>query len=126
VRLHEKGGKRHEMPAHHTLEAYLDTYIEAAGIRDGTKTPLFRSAAGRTGILTETAMNRIDAYRMVRRRATDLGTRLKIGCHTFRATGIATRGDRHHVHCGANVNRCCVGMDGRHVPLGAGSFCLYH
>ena len=24
VRLHEKGGKRHEMPAHHTLEAYLD------------------------------------------------------------------------------------------------------
>src|SRR3954447_8611996 len=24
VRLHEKGGKRHEMPAHHNLEAYLD------------------------------------------------------------------------------------------------------
>jgi hypothetical protein len=41
------------MPAHHTLEAYLDTYIEAAGIRDGSKTPLFRSAAGRTGTLTE-------------------------------------------------------------------------
>ncbi len=39
VRLHEKGGKRHEMPAHHTLEAYLDAYIEAAGIRDGGKTP---------------------------------------------------------------------------------------
>ena len=33
VRLHEKGGKRHEMPAHHNLEAYLDAYIEAAGIR---------------------------------------------------------------------------------------------
>jgi site-specific recombinase XerC len=31
VRLHEKGGKRHEMPAHHNLEAYLDAYIEAAG-----------------------------------------------------------------------------------------------
>ena len=37
VRLHEKGGKRHEMPAHHNLEAYLDAYIEAAGIRDGGK-----------------------------------------------------------------------------------------
>ncbi len=24
VRLHEKGGKRHEMPAHHNLEAYLE------------------------------------------------------------------------------------------------------
>src|SRR5208282_2851892 len=39
VRLHEKGGKRHEMPAHHTLEAYLDSYIEAAGIRDGGNEP---------------------------------------------------------------------------------------
>jgi hypothetical protein len=47
VRLHEKGGKRHEMPAHHTLEAYLDAYIDAAGIRDSGKSPLFRSAAGR-------------------------------------------------------------------------------
>ena len=55
VRLHEKGGKRHEMPAHHNLEAYLDAYIEAAGIRDGGKAPLFRSAAGRTGTLTDKA-----------------------------------------------------------------------
>ncbi len=37
--MHEKGGKRHEMPAHHNLEAYLDAYIEAAGIRDGGKAP---------------------------------------------------------------------------------------
>ena len=42
VRLHEKGGKRHEMPAHHNLEAYLDAYIEAAGIRDdGVVAPQF-------------------------------------------------------------------------------------
>jgi hypothetical protein len=39
VRLHEKGGKRHEMTTHHNLEAYLDVYIEAAGIRDGRKSP---------------------------------------------------------------------------------------
>jgi integrase len=88
VRLHEKGGKRHEMPAHHNLEAYLDAYIEAAGIRDGGRVPLFRSAAGRTGTLTETPMNRVDAWRMIQRRAAELGLRAKIGCHTFRATGI--------------------------------------
>jgi len=88
VRLHEKGGKRHEMPAHHNLEAYLDAYIEKAGIRDGGKIPLFRSAVGRTGVLTETAMNRVDAWRMIQRRAAELGLRVKIGCHTFRATGI--------------------------------------
>jgi site-specific recombinase XerD len=88
VRLHEKGGKRHEMPAHHNLEAYLDAYIDAAGIREEKKTPLFRSAAGRTGALTATAMNRIDAWRMIQRRKADLGMKGRIGCHTFRATGI--------------------------------------
>ena len=74
VRLHEKGGKRHEMPAHHTLEAYLDSYIEAAGIREGGKAPLFRSAAGRAGTLTGKPMNRVDAWRMIQRRAADLGS----------------------------------------------------
>jgi len=86
VRLHEKGGKRHEMPAHHNLEAYLDAYIKAVG--DDGKAPLFRSAVRRTGVLTETPMHRVDAWRMVQRRAADLGTRVRIGCHTFRATGI--------------------------------------
>jgi site-specific recombinase XerD len=88
VRLHEKGGKRHEMPAHHTLEAYLDAYIDAAGIRGDGKSPLFRCAVGRTGTLTSTMMNRVDAWRMVQRRAEDLGMKIRIGCHTFRATGI--------------------------------------
>ena len=63
VRLHEKGGKRHEMPAHHNLEAYLDAYIKAAGIGDDSKSPLFRSAVGRTGALTEKPMNRVDPIR---------------------------------------------------------------
>jgi site-specific recombinase XerD len=31
VRLHEKGGKRHEMPAHHTLEAYIHSYKMQVG-----------------------------------------------------------------------------------------------
>ena len=88
VRLHEKGGKRHEMPAHHNLESYLDAYIKAAGIGDDGKSPLFRSAAGRTDMLTDKPMNRVDAWRMVQRRAADLGMRIRIGCHTFRATGI--------------------------------------
>jgi integrase len=75
------------MPALHTPEAYLDAHIEAAAVRHGG-TPLFRSAAGRTGTLTEKPMNRVDARRMIQRRAAELGTRVRIGCHTFRATGI--------------------------------------
>jgi site-specific recombinase XerD len=88
LRLHEKGGKRHEMPAHHKLENYLDEYISAAGLREAVKSPLFRSAIGRTGELSGEQMHRVDAYRMIRRRAKAAGVRAKIGCHTFRATGI--------------------------------------
>jgi len=39
VRLHEKGGKRHEVPCHHNAEAYLDAYLDAAGVRDDKKSP---------------------------------------------------------------------------------------
>src|SRR4051812_16546752 len=53
VRLHEKGGKQHEMPAHHNLEAYVDAYVKAAGIETDKKGPLFRTAKGKTGTLSE-------------------------------------------------------------------------
>src|SRR5262249_2809459 len=86
VRLHEKGGKRHEMPAHHTLEAYLDAYLDAAQLRDRGKSPLFRSAVWHSGALTDNAMTRIDAYRMVQRRAAAMGLKAHINNHTFRAT----------------------------------------
>jgi site-specific recombinase XerD len=88
VRLQEKGGKRHEMPAHHKLEQFRDEYVEAAGIGGQERTPLFRSAAGKTGILTDRPMHRIDTYQMVRRRTAEAGLKGKLGCHVFRATGI--------------------------------------
>ena len=88
VRLHEKGGKRHEMPARHRLEACIDEYLAAARIREDGKTPLFRSAIGKTDVLTDRPMNRVDAYRRVRRRTADAGFKIKLGCHVFRATGI--------------------------------------
>jgi site-specific recombinase XerD len=88
VRLHEKGGKEHEMPAHHCLEEYLDVYIEAAKIADDKKGPLFRTANRRTKQLTANPLSPSDAWAMVRRRAKDAGIETAIGCHTFRATGI--------------------------------------
>jgi len=84
--LHEKGGRRHAVPAHHELEAFLDAYLAAAG---GTReTPLFRSARGRAGGLGPHRLQRRAALRMVKRRAAAAGIRTPVGCHTFRATGI--------------------------------------
>jgi site-specific recombinase XerC len=34
LRLHEKGGKHHEMPCHHALAEELRSYIDAAGIAE--------------------------------------------------------------------------------------------
>lgn len=90
VRLHEKRGKTHELPAHHKLLDHLDAYFTSAGHREQPKAPLFRSARGRTGELTEHRLSRHDAYAMVRRRANAAGVAAKIGNHSFRGTGITT------------------------------------
>jgi len=87
IRLHEKGGKVHEMPCHHNLDEYLHAYIDQASLADA-KGWLFRSAAGRTGQLSQRPMRQADVYRMIARRALAAQVRTKIGCHSFRATGI--------------------------------------
>jgi site-specific recombinase XerD len=86
VRLHEKGGKEHAVPCHHTLERYLDEYIATAGIAGAPEAPLFQSTGRRTG--QAQALWQQDVYRMIQRRAVAAGIRTRIGNHTFRATGI--------------------------------------
>ena len=88
VRLHEKGGKEHEVPCHHSLDHFLDEYIAAAGIADDAGGYLFRTTVRKSGVLTEKPMHQQDAYRMIQRRAKAAGIQTKIGNHTFRATGI--------------------------------------
>jgi site-specific recombinase XerD len=88
VRLHEKGGKFHEVPVHHKAEEYLDAYIEAAGIAVDKKGPLFRSAKGRGGRLSERPLERRKALEMVKRRAKAAGLTDRLCNHSFRATGI--------------------------------------
>jgi site-specific recombinase XerD len=87
IRLYEKGGKRHEVPAHHNAEAYLDAYLEAADISSQKKRPLFRTI-NKYRRLTDSPMYRSDVLRMIKRRAEDAGLPATTCCHTFRATGI--------------------------------------
>ncbi len=88
LRLHEKGGKHHEMPVHHSLEEYLDQYVRAAGVGEDKKGPLFRAALAKNGGLSERPLVRRNALEMIYRRARAAGIATRIGCHTFRATGI--------------------------------------
>lgn len=86
-RLHEKGGKRHEVPAHHKAEEYMDAYLDARGLWKDKKGPLFRSV-DRHRELTERPMHRNDVLEMIKRRAKEAGLPESTCCHTFRATGI--------------------------------------
>ena len=85
-RLHEKGGKRHDVPAHKLAREYVEAYIKVLG-KTPKKTPLFQSFT-RSGVLTGKRMHRTDALRMIKRRAKQVGLPPEISCHTFRATGI--------------------------------------
>ena len=88
LRLHEKGGKFHEVPAHHKLEEYIDAYINVSGLWEDSKGPLFRTLLGKSRKLTNNYMAPADVYRMIRRRAKQVRITTPIGCHTFRAIGI--------------------------------------
>jgi site-specific recombinase XerD len=88
VRLHEKGGKVHEMPCHHLLEDYLHAYIGGCDLGAEPKGALFRTIGRGTGVLTNARLTQSDAHAMICRRATAARIETTIGNHTFRATGI--------------------------------------
>jgi site-specific recombinase XerD len=92
VRLHEKGGKFHEMPCHHTLEGYLAEYIEHARLSEAGKVPLFQAIKHRPygrgpAELTGERLDRINAWKMVRQRAKAAGITTEVCNHTSVARG---------------------------------------
>ncbi len=71
-RLHEKGGKEHTVPAHHNAEEYIEAYLDATGLRLQNKVPLFQTV-NRGGELTGSRLDRVDVFRMIKRRARQSG-----------------------------------------------------
>ena len=95
IRFREKGGKQRAIPVRHDLQLYLTAYIEAAGLRDSTgDAPLFRTALGRSGLLTANPISAIDICRLVKRRVVAAGLPSSFSPHSFRsctATDLLTQ-----------------------------------
>ena len=90
LRLHEKGGKHHEMPCHHALAEALHAYIAAADIAEDRKGWLFRTSP-------RTQRHRVDraAHGPVGRLAHDPPARCG-GRHSRADRQSHVSGDRHH------------------------------
>jgi site-specific recombinase XerD len=89
LRLHEKGGKVHDVPAHHQLEEWMDAYLAATDLRERPQGPLFPSLDHKTKLLSQRPLLRGEVYDMIRRRAHAAGLGgSKITCHSFRGYGI--------------------------------------
>ena len=86
-RLHEKGGKRHDVPAHHRAAAALDAYVEAGRLEE-PKVALFQTVDPAARRLTGRALDRRLVLAMIKRRPAAAGLPPSTCCHTFRATGI--------------------------------------
>ena len=86
--LHEKGGKVHQVPAHHRLVEYLGEYMDVTGLWDRPKEPLFQAVDVTKSRLKGTRINRHNVLQMVRRRARRADLPPTVNCHSFRATGI--------------------------------------
>ncbi len=86
LRFAEKGGKDRTIPVRHDLQGYLLEYLHAAAIDTVHKdAPMFRTAVGKAGRLTEYALTGIDVCRMVKRRLKAADLPSNISPHSFRS-----------------------------------------
>ena len=89
LRFADKGGKSREIPVRYDLQETIHTYLTWANLGDAQPSdPLFRTAFGRTGKLSENGMTRGDICRMVKRRLRAAELPNQISPHSFRVATI--------------------------------------
>ena len=85
LRLHEKGGKRHDVPAHHRAEAAVDAYLVAGGV-EAAKAPLFQSV-DRSGRLSGRSLTRRVVLAMIKTIWNDRLAIVRSSCASTRQGG---------------------------------------
>ena len=88
LRLHEKGGRFHEVPLHHQAEEYLDAYLAMAGITGAKGAFLFQAVDSSKMAVTGAAIGRRGVLARVKRVVSLLELHDGVCNHSFRATGI--------------------------------------
>ena len=88
LRLSEKRGKIHEVPVHSKAREAIDNWLSASGLGSNPKAPLFPGFGKDKKTIELRHMDRSSLWRLVQARARACGLEKRVGCHSFRATGI--------------------------------------
>lgn len=93
----EKRGKEQHLPVHPKALEALDLWLTNSGLLELDKksglplnpnAPIFSAFERDRDTLTMQPMGRRSVYKLIRRLTTKVGIAKKLGCHSFRATGI--------------------------------------
>jgi site-specific recombinase XerD len=86
LRFAEKGGKARSIPVRHDLQEFLREYLTVGNLTASKPdAPVFRTATGSSGRLTNRPMSGSDVCRMVKRRLKAAGLPTIISPHSFRS-----------------------------------------
>jgi integrase/recombinase XerD len=88
LRFREKGGKVHDIPVRHDLDAWLREYLDAVVVGQDDKMPLFRAADGKRKQLTAAGLSAHSMRQMLKRRLSDAGLPHLFSPHSFRVTVV--------------------------------------
>jgi integrase/recombinase XerD len=88
LRLHEKRGKIHEVPVHTEARNAIDDWLQAAEIAERPACPLFPAFCRSKELFEHRPMTRINVWKLVQSRARAVGLEKRVGCHSFRGTGL--------------------------------------
>lgn len=88
LRLSEKRGKIDEVPVHSKAREAIDSWLSASGLGSNPKAPLFPCFGKDKKTIELRHMDRSSLWRLVQARARACGLEKRVGCHSFRATGI--------------------------------------
>ena len=89
LRFREKGSKVRVIPVRHDLDAWLQEYLDAAGVPgQDDKMPLFRAADGKRRQLTPAGYRAHSMRQMLKRRLEDAGLPHLFSPHSFRVAFV--------------------------------------
>jgi site-specific recombinase XerD len=88
LRLKEKRGNLNEVPVHSLARNAIDEWLTESGLNGNPSMPLFPAFSQNRELITTRHMTRVNVWTLIQTRARAIGIKKRIGCHSFRATGL--------------------------------------